>query len=686
MDSVKQKIDDLRTAIRKHDHQYYVLADPLISDSEYDALLRALADLEEATPELITPDSPTQRVGGAPQTGFAAVIHDVPMLSLGNTYSAEEMADFETRVRKELTEDDPEWICELKFDGIAASLTYVDGLLTRATTRGDGVRGDDITANIRTIASVPLRLMHGEGLPGNVEVRGEIFMSRQGFEALNRRREMAGEKLFANPRNATAGTLKMLDPVEVARRPLAFSAYYLRMIGSEAEDFGVHTHFEALHLLRQLGFPVSRHAARCQTLWEVMDFCHLWEAERESLDYEIDGVVVKVNRLDHQTRLGRTSKSPRWAIAYKFKAKQVTTVLRAIHLQVGRTGVVTPVAELDPVFLAGSTISRATLHNEEEIQRKDIRMGDTVLIEKGGDVIPKVVKVIEEKRPTDSQPFVMPERCPVCQSPLVHAEGEVAVRCENLACPAQVHRRIAHFAARGAMDIDGLGEALIDQLVDQQMIRDYGDLYLLSREALLPLERMGGKRADNLLKALERSKLRPLDRVIFGLGIPFVGTTAAVALADAYQSISALSGATVEALAAIDGLGPVMAQSVVAFFGQPENQRIVQKLAEAGVRMAEVRKERGQGLFAGQTVVITGSLARLTREGAKALVEAEGGRISSSVGKKTSFVLVGANPGSKYDKAVERGIKILDESTFVAMVEKAERRHFPEDDQLEIAL
>ena len=509
-------------------------------------------------------------------------------------------------------------------------------------------------------------------------------MPKKGFQKLNREKEKAGEKVFANPRNATAGSLKLLDTAEVARRPLDFSAYYLRVLGDASQ--GMATHFESLHRLRELGLPVSRNVALCRSMWEVMDFCALWEEKRESLDYEIDGVVVKVNPVAYQEELGFTAKSPRWAIAYKFKAKQATTVLKAIHLQVGRTGVVTPVAELEPVFLAGSTISRATLHNAEEIGRKDIRAGDTVLIEKGGDVIPKVVSVILEKRPQGTLPFAMPKECPVCGAPLAKVEGEVAVRCENIACPAQVHRRIAHFSSRGAMDIDGLGEALIEQLIDKELIRDCGDLYGLNPQALMDLERMGKKSAENLLAALEASKQRPLDRVIFGLGIPLVGTSAAGVLADAYGSVDALGQADAEALAELEGLGPAMAESVAQFFANPVNRAVIDKLRQAGVRLEEVRDKRGGGLFAGQTAVLTGALSRFTREGASRLIEEEGGKVASSVGKKTDFILVGANPGSKYRKALDLKVRVLDEETFVALLEKSRGQVFPPSDQMEIDL
>ncbi len=683
VENIAEEIEQLRQTIREHDHKYYVLGEPTISDGEYDRLMHRLIRLEERYPELITPDSPTQRVGGEPTKVFPSVIHDVPMLSLGNTYSQDELAAFETRIRHAMPDAVIEYVTELKFDGIAVSLLYRDGQLIRGATRGDGERGDDITPNLKTIRAIPLRLLAEEGLPRNIEVRGEVFMPRAGFAKLNRHQEQTGERVFANPRNATAGTLKLQDPKLVAARPLDFSAYFLRVLdASGLESAGVESHFDALHLLRRLGLPVSRHVALRRSMWEVIEFCSDWEEKRETLPFEIDGVVVKVNSLRQQSELGATAKSPRWAIAYKFKAKQATTLLREIHLQVGRTGTVTPVAVLEPVFLAGSTISRATLHNEDEIGRKDIREGDTVLIEKGGDVIPKIVQVIREKRLPGAKSFRIPEGCPACGSKLIRLEDEAAVRCENMSCPAQVHRRIEHFASRGAMDIDGLGEALVHQLANSQLVRDVGDLYALRQSDLAALDRMGEKSAENLVKAIEASKRRPLDRIIFGLGIRHVGSTAAALLADRFGSIDALAGTASPELERIDGIGPTVAQSIVQFFENKDNRKVLDKLKKAGVRMEQDRSDRTSGIFSGKMLVLTGALSRFTRDGATRLIESEGGKVSSSVSGKTDAILVGENPGSKYRKALDLGIEVIDEDTFVSMIEKAKKRRYSEASQL----
>ncbi|MCJ7812704.1 NAD-dependent DNA ligase LigA, partial [bacterium] len=591
----KSEIKTLQEKIREHNYRYYVLNEPTVSDYEYDILMTKLIQLENQHPELITPDSPTQRVGGEPTKSFPPATHEIPMLSLDNTYTQEEIYDFEKRIQNIIPRKTIEYVAELKFDGVAVSLMYRQGQYVMGATRGDGERGDNITNNLKTIRSIPLRLFTGNNLPANIEVRGEVFMTTAGFKKLNQQQEKSGEKTFANPRNATAGTLKQQDPRIVASRPLNYSAYYLRTTDKKRlEDFNIKTHFDSLHLLRNLGLPVSRHIALCKSVWEVTDFCNFWEEKREEIPYEIDGVVIKVNSLQQQSELGITAKNPRWAIAYKFKAKQATTVLKEIHLQVGRTGTITPVAVLEPVFLAGSTIGRATLHNEDEIQRKDIREGDTVLIEKGGDVIPKVVQVIKEKRSSDSKPYAMTKFCPACQSPLVRFEEEVAVRCENIACSAQVHRKIEHFASRGAMDIEGLGEALIHQLIDNCIVSDYGDLYFLTKSDLTALERMGDKSTKNLLDAIEKSKLRPLDKVIFALGIRYVGSSAATLLADTFGSIDMLKGASIEQLETIDDIGPVIAKSVNQFFHQQTNWRVIEKLKKAGVRMEECRvKQKG---------------------------------------------------------------------------------------------
>lgn len=679
-----QEIEALRRQIREHNYKYYVLGEPVISDFEYDLLMAKLVQLELDHPEAVTPDSPTQRIGGEPTKAFKTVQHDVPMLSLGNTYTQDELYEFEERLKNALPDTKFEFVSELKFDGIAVSLIYENGILVRGATRGDGERGDDITTNLKTIRSIPLRLFQEDHLPLSIEVRGEVFMTKKGFAQLNKRQEKLEEKVFANPRNATAGTLKLQDPKIVADRPLDFFAYYLRIIGDT--DVVVRTHYDRLKILRELGLPVSRHRALCRSMWDVIDFCTDWEEKRESLPFEIDGVVIKVNDIAQQNELGTTAKSPRWAIAFKFKAKQSTTQLKEIHLQVGRTGTVTPVAVLEPVFLAGSTISRATLHNEDEIRRKDIRAGDTVLIEKGGDVIPKVVQVILEKRPKDSQPFEMPSTCPVCASSLIRVEGETALRCENIACPAQVHRRLEHFASRGAMDIEGLGEALVHQLIDNHLVSDYGDIYFMKKGSLLELDRMADKSAQNLLSAIQASKNQSLDRVIFALGIRFVGSGVASVLADHFGSIPKLQEADFAELEKIEGVGPTIAESIIQFFQRTENIEVLNKLQKAGIRMEEERVKKQSGLFNGKTFVLTGALSRFTREGATELIESEGGKVSSSVSRKTDFVLVGANPGSKYRKALDLDVEIIDEDTFVGLMEKAKKRPFSDGNQLGMAL
>ena len=555
--NVAERIAQLSREIREHDHRYYVLAQPALSDYEYDRLKGELMELEREHPELIRPDSPTQRVGGEPTKEFPTVVHPAPMLSLDNTYTEEELRDFDRRTRTALEGEPVDYVAELKIDGVAVYLIYEDGVLSRAATRGDGVRGDDITPNIRTVRSIPLRL---RGEVAYCEVKGEVYLSKAEFQQVNTAREETGETLFANPRNAAAGSLKLQDPRQVAERGLSFLSWWLRMPGD-----GLSTQAESLKTLRELGLPVNPNHRLCPSLEEVTEFYREWDERRDTLPYEIDGVVVKVNRLDQQERLGVTSKSPRSAIAYKFRARQAVTVLQEILLQVGRTGAVTPVAALDPVLLAGSTISRATLHNRDEIVRKDIRPGDTVVIEKGGDVIPKVVEVKLDRRPPDSKPYVFPDACPSCGSSLTQDEEEAAVRCENVGCPAQVKRRIQHFASRGAMDIEHLGPAVVDQLVEEGLAGDFGDVYALTVEDLVPLERMGDRSAENLVQAIAESKEQPFDRALFALGIRHVGEHVARVLAGAFGSLDRLRAAMEEELEAVEEIGPVIARSMVAF-------------------------------------------------------------------------------------------------------------------------
>ena len=660
---VDERVAQLTSQINEHNYRYYVLAGPAVSDQEYDRALDELRQLEAAHPDGPQPDSPTQRVGDTPTSEFPTVGHTIPMLSLDNSYSREDVEAFDQRVREALPDETVRYVAELKIDGVALSLSYEDSRLVRAATRGDGVRGDEITGNARTIRSIPLRL-RTEGITG--EIRGEVYMSRDDFAALNRQREEEDESPFANPRNAAAGSLKLQDPRLVARRHLRFFAYWLHRPQDQAT-----THMEHLAELRAWGLPTNPACAPCNDLEEAFAFYARYEEQREGLPYEIDGIVIKVDQLDQQERLGATARSPRSQMAYKFQARQARTVLREIRLQVGRTGAVTPVALLEPVLLAGSTIRRATLHNEDEISRKDIRPGDTVVVEKGGDVIPKVVGVLAEERPAESRPFQFARTCPACQGPLVREPEEVASRCENPACPAQLKRRVQHFAARNAMDIEGMGPAVVEQLVERGLVRDVGDLYGLTREALADLERLAAKSAQNLLDSLESSKARPFDRVLFALGIRHVGSTVARALARGLPSVASLSEADTEELESVPEIGPTIARSVSIFFASPEARDLIDKLSRAGLqlKMTEVAAPAPApeaSFFAGKTVVLTGSLSGYTRDQAAALIGELGGRVTSSVTRKTDLVVAGDEAGSKLVRARELGIEVLSEEDFCA--------------------
>ena len=663
-EEAKKRIEELREIIRYHEYKYYVENNPEITDYEFDMLMKELEELEKQFPELITPDSPTQRVGGQVAEGFPEVEHKVAMLSLDNTYSEDELREFDERVRRLLPGEKVEYVAELKIDGLGVALLYENGVLVRGATRGDGLHGEDVTQNLKTIRSIPLKLM-GEGSRIPVlEVRGEVYIPKSKLDEVNEERIRNGEPPFKNTRNAAAGSVRLLDPSITARRPLDIFIYALSYI--EGKEF--ETHLEALQTLRKWGFKINPHTELFDSIEGVIDYCRKWTEKREELDYDIDGVVVKVNSLDQQRRLGSTMKSPRWAVAYKFPASQAITKIVDIKVQVGRTGVLTPVAVLEPVHLAGATITHATLHNEEEIKRKDIRIGDTVVIERAGDVIPKVVAVVTEKRTGQERPFRMPDRCPVCGSPVVRVEGEVAVRCGNISCPAQLKRRIQHFASRNAMDIEGLGKALVDQLVDKGLVKDVADLYYLRKEDLVNLERMGEKSAQNLLDAIERSKDRELSRLIFGLGIHFVGERAAEILAERFRSMDALMKATFDELIEIPDIGEKTAQSVVQFFSQEENLRVIEKLRKAGVRMEEERVEEKELPLAGKTFVFTGALSSMTREEASEIVKKLGGRVTSSVSRKTDYVVVGESPGSKYQKALQLGVTILSEEEFLKLI------------------
>ena len=654
-----ERIAELRREIRRHEHLYYVANQPEIADAEYDRLERELRELEAAHPELVTPDSPTQRVGDKPSEGFAAFVHRVPMLSLDNTYSEDELREFEERIFRLVGKRDMTYVAELKIDGVSIALHYEGGRIARAVTRGDGVRGDDVTPNVRTIRAVPLALT-GEDIPSELEARGEVFIPRSRFEAINAEREARGDELFANARNSTAGTLKSLDPRVTASRGLDVYVYSVAHVAG-AKLTG---QWDALTHLKGWGLRTNPTSRRCQGLDPVLAFIAEWQDKRETLEYDIDGVVVKVDSFALQRELGFTSKFPRWAIAYKYPARQATGRVNAIAVYVGRTGKLTPVAHLEPVALAGVTVSRATLHNEEEVARKDVREGDTVLIERGGDVIPKVVQVVESKRPADSKPWTPPQTCPVCGSPAIKAEGEVDRRCPNASCPAQVEERLKHYARREAMDIEGLGEALVRQLMEKGLVRDFAGLYRLTLDDLVALPRVAEKSAGNLLAQIEASKGRELHRLLFGLGIRFVGERAASLLARQFRDADALAAADVEATQSIPGIGPVVAQAVHDWFADEHNRELIAALAAAGVRMEETSEAPSSDALAGKSFVLTGGLETLSRDQAKSAIEARGGRVATSVSKKTDYVVVGQDPGSKLEKAKELGVECLDETRF----------------------
>ncbi|MDQ7798875.1 MAG: NAD-dependent DNA ligase LigA [Candidatus Edwardsbacteria bacterium] len=658
--SAQKEIARLRREIKKHDRLYYELARPEISDGEYDLLMHRLIDLEKQHPGLVLPDSPTQRVAGKPLPGFAQVKHPAPMLSLDNTYNEDDLREFDQRVCKGLGGQSYRYVAELKIDGVAVALFYHQGLLQYGATRGDGTMGDDISANLKTIRSIPLSIDAPEP---ELEVRGEVYLSKKEFVRLNDIKQQEGQAPFANPRNAAAGSLKQLDPRAVAQRKLSIFVY-----GMGRPPESLDQHYQAMNFLKDLGFKVNPNIELCQDISQVIDYCKQWEQKRDDLDYEIDGMVIKVDSYAQQRQLGATSHSPRWAIAYKFPARQAATILRSVEFSLGRTGVVTPVANLEPVQLSGSVVSRATLHNDDELKRKDLHYGDTVIIEKAGEIIPQVVRVLIEKRDKKARPVVMPQDCPVCRTPLRRLEGEVAWRCENVSCPAQVKGRIEHFASRGAMDIDGLGPAVVELLVNKELIGDFGDLYNLRKADLLPLERMGEKSADNLITAIEKSKGNPFWRVVYSLGIIHVGTQAARELAKRFEDMDSLAAAGCQEISNIYGLGPAVGQSVENFFRNTQNLKVLQKLKRAGVSMKSDTSTGYGGVFSGMTVVLTGGLEGYTREQAAELIISRGGNISSSVSNKTSLVVAGSDPGSKMQKAQKLGIKIIDEKEFTEMV------------------
>jgi len=656
-EQARERAAQLRKEIEKHDYHYFVLDNPLVSDAQYDKMMRELEELEQKYPALATPYSPTRRVGGKPREGFTSVRHFTPMLSLANAFDEQELRDFDRRVRQALPGEEVSYVVEPKIDGLAVSLYYENGLLVRGATRGDGETGEEITGNLRTIRSVPLRLHRP--VPG-LEVRGEAYMSKEAFSRLNGVREETGETFFANPRNAAAGTLRQLDPKVAASRQLGLFVYG---IGYSA-GVAVATHAEVLQLLKELGFKVNPRFRLFDGLDELILYCREWQLRRLELPYAVDGLVVKVNSLSQQERLGATMKSPRWAIAFKFPPEQAVTSVKSIFVRVGRTGVLTPTAELEPVRLAGTTVSRATLHNEDMIREKDLRIGDKVLVQKAGDIIPEVISVLPEERTGTEKVWSMPATCPSCGSLVTRAGGEAAARCTGLACPARLHESLIHFASRNAMDITGLGPAVIAQLLAAGLVRDPADLYHLRFEDLANLERMGDKSAQNLLGAIEKSKKNSLARLIFALGIRHVGERSARILAGHYGSLEALVEAGEDELVNLPETGPKIAASIAAFFTDQRNRDIIQKLVRAGVNSREQTVRKESDLLTGKTFVLTGTLAGFSRQEAKELVARLGGKVSSGVSRATDYVVAGENPGSKYDKAVSLGIKILDEGEF----------------------
>ena len=666
--NLQQEIDELRERIRHHEHRYFVLDSPEISDAEFDSLMQRLRDLEELNPSLITPQSPTQRVGGKPREGVSQVSHSVPLLSLDNAYTDGELREFDRRVRESSGRETVDYVAEMKLDGMSMSVIYQNGMLLRAVTRGDGTIGEDVTENARTIRSLPLSLApsarEAAKLPDRFEVRGEVILEKNGFERLNREREQQGLSQFANPRNAAAGSIRMLEPSIVAGRRLDYYAYALLANGRVP----LAEHRQVLEMLADLGFKVNRNWRQCRDIEEAIAFCHEWESKRETLPHEIDGVVLKVNPVALQEELGATAKAPRWAIAYKFAARQAATTVRDIQVHVGRTGALTPVAILEPVPLGGVTVSRATLHNEDEIRRLGIRVGDRVLVERGGDVIPKVVRVLHDPEPESTREFVMPAQCPVCDGIVAREEGEAASRCVNVNCPAQLKESLLHFAARKAMDIDGLGEVLVEQLVDKGLLRSVADIYKLSEPTLVELERMGEKSAQNLLQEIAASKSRSLERLIFALGIRFVGERTATILADHFGSLDELAKAPAEDLETIFEVGPKVAASIYHYFREPRNMELMERLRKEGLRFTQERKARSASL-AGKTFVLTGTLERWSREEAKKRIEQAGGRVTASVSKKTHYVVAGADPGSKIDKAKSLGVPVISEQKLEALLQ-----------------
>jgi DNA ligase (NAD+) len=662
-EGVKKKIERLRNQIREHDYLYYVLNQPKISDRQYDKLFAELKDLEQANPELITPDSPTQRVSGRALEGFVNVRHAVPMLSIDNTYNADELRAFDERVQKQLGSSDYDYVVELKIDGVAISLLYEGGRLVTAATRGDGRIGDDVTTNVRTIKAVPLLLRGDSGVPDVLEVRGEVYMPSSSFIELNRLRNEAGEPVFANPRNAAAGSLKLLDARITAARNLSFFAYATGQLSEPLAD----NHYLCLQKFKKLGLPVNPNIQKAGDINEVIKICTDWSEKRTKLDYQIDGMVIKVNSLEQRDILGATGRAPRWCISYKFAAEQAETTVESIDVQVGKSGILTPVANLTPVQLAGTTVKRASLHNFDEMKRLGVGQGDTVIIEKAGEIIPQVIEV-KKKAAGNVPAFKVPKSCPVCGSRVAKDENGVYVRCVNPDCIGQLKERLRYFAGRGQMDIEHLGPALIDQLIECGLVKNFADIYKLRKSELVGLERMAEKSADNVIEAIEKSKTRPLWRLIAALGIRHIGGQSAQILADHFGSLDALKSADQEELAAIDQIGPIMAKSIYEYFHDPVNLSVIEELLDAGVTPERTRTRRSDKMR-GKTIVITGTLENFTRQQAEQAVRQMGAKTSSSVSKKTDFVLAGKNPGSKLDKARSLGVKIIDEEEFLKILD-----------------
>ena len=663
---LRDRVERLREEIRHHDRLYYVENKSKISDQEYDALLKKLEKLEKSNPEFIIPDSPTRRVAGEPVGSFAVVEHKAQMFSMDNTYNHDELREFDARVKKNLVGEKYDYVVELKIDGVSVALTYEDGRFIRGATRGDGLKGDDISVNLKTIKSIPLKLEAPKGaeIPKFMEVRGEVYMRHESLEKINKGKDKAGEELFANPRNAAAGSLKLLDPRIVAKRGLDI---FMHSFGY-AEGAPFKSQHELLEKLKVLGFRVNPNFKKCADIDEALKFCDVWQKKRGELEYDIDGMVVKIDSFSQQKKLGATTKSPRWMIAYKYPAERVETKLLDIKVQVGRTGVLTPVAVLKPVFVAGTTVTRASLHNQDEVERKGVRIGDTVIIEKAGEIIPQVVEVVKSRRTGKEKKFEMPKKCPVCGAPTKREEGEVAFRCENVFCPAQLKESLIHFASRSAMDIEGLGEAMVDQLVDKKLVRDYGDIYYLKFAQLRALERMGDKSAQNLIDAIEKSKENQLNRLIYALGIRHVGEHIADVFAKRFHSIDRLSRQNVENLTQVREIGPVVAESIHEFFSSRISGKVLDRLARAGVKLEERSHPASSAKLAGKSFVFTGELKNYSRTDAEQLVRDLGGTVSSSISNKIDFVVAGEAPGSKYGKAKKLGVKVIDEKEFERIV------------------